>query len=228
MSASLGLPEPDHRLYGRLVNLNIGPGFTSANTVCATNVAGCTPASQAGYPSSLIHGDPREIQPRIGYAWRPLTKGSLVIRGGYGIYYNTSVYQALVSQMSQQSPLSYSLIDAVDAIPPDARQWLPAALPHPHYDVRRRPEFPHRVRAKLADLHPGDFAVGAGRHGHLLRREGNPSGAGVHPQFRASGYETRVRQLPDQFLLHDQRRQHHREQHLAPVAAALPQRLFRE
>src|SRR5205085_2468509 len=76
-----------------------------------------TLASQAGYPSSLIHGDPREIQPRIGYAWRPLTKGSLVIRGGYGIYYNTSVYQALVSQMSQQSPLSYSLIDSATQAP---------------------------------------------------------------------------------------------------------------
>ena len=121
LSLNIGLrwdyQTPTTELYGRLVNLNIGPGFSSANTVCATSVAGCTPAGQVGYPSSLIHGDPREIQPRIGYAWRPLNKRSLVIRGGYGIYYNTSVYQALVSQMSQQSPLSYSLIDSATQAP---------------------------------------------------------------------------------------------------------------
>jgi trimeric autotransporter adhesin len=109
---------PTTELYGRLVNLQIGPGFTSASTVCATTVAGCTSAAQAGYPSSLVHSNPHEFQPRIGYAWRPLTKGSLVVRGGYGIYYNTSVYQSLVSQMSQQSPLSYSLIDSYSAASP--------------------------------------------------------------------------------------------------------------
>jgi hypothetical protein len=108
---------PTTEKYGRLVNLNIGPGFSTANTVCATTVAGCTPAAQAGYPDALVKGDPRAIQPRIGYAWRPISKKSLVIRGGYGIYYNTSVFQSLVNQMAQQSPLSYSLIDSSTIVP---------------------------------------------------------------------------------------------------------------
>jgi hypothetical protein len=70
-----------------------------------------------GYPSSLVRSDPRAVQPRIGFAWRPLKKGSLVLRGGYGIYFNTSVYQSLVNQMAQQSPLSYSLIDSAAQAP---------------------------------------------------------------------------------------------------------------
>jgi hypothetical protein len=33
----------------------------------------------------------------------------MVVRGGYGVYYNTSVYQTIANQMAQQSPLSKSL-----------------------------------------------------------------------------------------------------------------------
>ena len=107
---------PATELYGRLANLNIGPNFTTASVVCATSVANCTPAGLAGYPSSLVRSDPSELQPRIGFAWRPFAKKQTVVRGGYGIYFNTSVYQSLVTQMSQQSPLSYSVIDSSSAI----------------------------------------------------------------------------------------------------------------
>src|SRR5208283_2304220 len=47
--------------------------------------------------------------PRIGIAWRPFPKHSTVVRAGYGLYYNTSVFQPLASQMSQQAPLSTSV-----------------------------------------------------------------------------------------------------------------------
>ena len=33
----------------------------------------------------------------------------MVVRAGYGVYYNTSVYQSIALQMAQQSPLSKSL-----------------------------------------------------------------------------------------------------------------------
>ena len=42
-------------------------------------------------------------------AWHPLAGSSMVVRGGYGIYYNTSVYQTIANMMAQQSPLSKSL-----------------------------------------------------------------------------------------------------------------------
>jgi hypothetical protein len=44
--------------------------------------------------------------PRLGVAWRPIPGSSLVVRGGYGIYRNTNVYQSLALLLAQQAPLS--------------------------------------------------------------------------------------------------------------------------
>ncbi|HEY2018862.1 MAG TPA: TonB-dependent receptor, partial [Bryobacteraceae bacterium] len=97
---------PANEQYGRLVNLNIGPGFSSASPICAASFTnGLTPCPSSG---ALLHSDWHEFQPRFGFAYRPFPKHSTVVRGGYGIYFNTSVYQSIASQMAQQSPLSYS------------------------------------------------------------------------------------------------------------------------
>jgi hypothetical protein len=57
----------------------------------------------------LIRPDRNNFAPRFGFAWRPFSASSMVIRGGYGIYYDTSVYQWIATWMAQQSPLSNSL-----------------------------------------------------------------------------------------------------------------------
>ncbi len=89
---------PITELYGRLVNLDIAPGFTAATPVVAST-----------FPDSLIHPDKAAFQPRIAFSWRPMSASSMVVRGSYGVYYNTSVYQPIAIQMAQQSPLSKSL-----------------------------------------------------------------------------------------------------------------------
>ena len=92
--------------YGRLVNLDIAPGYTAVAPVVANNPVGSLTGHH--YPDSLLSPDKHAVQPRIGVAWRPLPASSLVIRAGYGVYYNTSVYQSIANQMAQQSPLSTS------------------------------------------------------------------------------------------------------------------------
>jgi hypothetical protein len=89
---------PVTELYNRLVNLDIAPGYSAATVV----VAGQT-------DRSLIRPDRNDISPRLGFAWRPLTNGSLVVRGGYGMYYNTSVYNIIASNMAQQPPFAQAL-----------------------------------------------------------------------------------------------------------------------
>ncbi|MGA2147823.1 MAG: carboxypeptidase regulatory-like domain-containing protein [Bryobacteraceae bacterium] len=104
--------SPVTELQNRLVNLDVTQNFVSEAPVCGAAVAGCQAAGAVGLPSSLVRPNYHEFQPRIGIAWKPFTKHSTVVRSGYGIYYNTSVFQPLASSMAQQAPLSYSLSQA--------------------------------------------------------------------------------------------------------------------
>jgi len=99
--------SPITEKYGRLVNLDVAPGWAAVAPVLGSNPAG--PLTSQHYPDSLVHPDKHGFEPRIAIAWHPFFGSSLVVRAGYGVYYNTSVYQSIASQMAQQSPLSKSL-----------------------------------------------------------------------------------------------------------------------
>ncbi len=95
LTLNLGLrweyESPLSESQGRLVNLDIAPGFGSVAAVTG---------------DGLIHADPSGLQPRLGAAWRPVAGSSLVIRAGYGIYRNTGVYTQLALLLAQQPPFS--------------------------------------------------------------------------------------------------------------------------
>jgi hypothetical protein len=93
--------------YGRLVNLDIAPGFSAVAPVIAAAPAGSV--TRIEYPDALLRPDKRAFQPRVGIAWRPFLASSVVIRAGYGVYYDPSVYMSIASRMAQQPPLSVSL-----------------------------------------------------------------------------------------------------------------------
>ena len=97
---------PITELYNRLVNLDIAPGFAAVMPV----LPGQAGPFSGPLPDSLIRPDRRNFSPRIGFAWRPpFKKGSMVVRGGYGIYYNTSVYNIIAGNLAQQPPFAQAL-----------------------------------------------------------------------------------------------------------------------
>jgi hypothetical protein len=98
---------PITELFGRLVNLDVASGFTAAAPVLGSDPVGSVTGGH--YPASLIRPERSMIEPRIGISWRPIPASTVVIRAGYGIYPDTSVYQGIVMQMAQQYPLSKSL-----------------------------------------------------------------------------------------------------------------------
>ncbi|MGH9398218.1 MAG: TonB-dependent receptor, partial [Terriglobia bacterium] len=113
---------PITELYDRLVNLDIAPGFAAVAPVVASESTGpngpVEPLTSQSYPDSLIRPDKSAFEPRVGIAWRPIAGSSMVVRAGYGIYYDTSVYQTIALEMAQQAPLSKSLSVANSAACP--------------------------------------------------------------------------------------------------------------
>ena len=98
---------PITEIYGRLVNLDIASGFTAVAQVLGSDPVGLLTGNH--YPSSLIRSDKLGFEPRVGVSWRPIPASTVVVRAGYGIYHDTSVYQTSALQLAQQSPLSKSL-----------------------------------------------------------------------------------------------------------------------
>ena len=105
LSLNIGLryeyTSPFSEKYGHLANIEFTPGFVGPATVV-------TPANPNGLPATLVNPDRNNFRPTIGIAWRAMKKGNLVIRPGWGIYYNEGVYNAIGQRLSQQAPFAVS------------------------------------------------------------------------------------------------------------------------
>lgn len=98
---------PVTELKRRLVNLDVASGFSAIAPVLATNPVGSLTGQRL--PAALMRSDRSGIEPKIGIAWRPIPGSSMVVDAGYGINYDTSVYQGIAIQMAQQAPFAKSL-----------------------------------------------------------------------------------------------------------------------
>jgi len=96
----------------RLVNLSHNADFSVVTPVCPVAIPGsCT----AGSVRSLVNPDKDMYSPRLGFAYRPKLKifKDTVVRGGYGINFNTSQYATLARNLSAQVPFALTQTNVV-------------------------------------------------------------------------------------------------------------------
>ncbi|HTS06359.1 MAG TPA: TonB-dependent receptor [Candidatus Eisenbacteria bacterium] len=91
----------------QIANLDLSPAVLNP-ALGTPNVAIVLPRQVGPYsgnlPASLLRPDRNNFAPRIGIAWKPLSK--TIVRAGYGINYNTGAYQGIVQQLAFQPPFS--------------------------------------------------------------------------------------------------------------------------
>ena len=87
---------------GHLANLDVTPDFTAVSPV----QPGVSGPYNGSFPAGLINPDYNNIAPRIGAAYR--LKPGLILRGGYGISYNSGSYSTIARQLASQPPFATS------------------------------------------------------------------------------------------------------------------------
>ena len=104
LTVSLGLRYellwPFTESHGDMVNLDVAPDFTAAIPV----VSGGSGPFTGRFPVGLIQPDTNNFAPRLGLAWR--IRPGMILRGGYGISYNSGTYSTIARQMVGQPPFA--------------------------------------------------------------------------------------------------------------------------
>ncbi len=76
-------------------------GMKSANFTAANGGGFVTATNGDWYQRALVHPDKNDLAPRFGFSYQPFQK--LVLRGGYGIFYQHDVRIGSESVLGRKS-----------------------------------------------------------------------------------------------------------------------------
>ncbi len=96
---------PAVELYNHIANLDLNAAATAVAVVTPNEIG----SYNGAFPRALIHGNSGNWAPRIGFAWQPNIKPKTVVRAGYSIFYNESIYDSLAQNyLAYQPPFDES------------------------------------------------------------------------------------------------------------------------
>ena len=88
--------------YNNIANLDIAPNLAGVAVV----LPGQSGPYSGSFTNALIDPEKNAFSPRVGLAWRPTPKGHLMVRAGYGMFYNGSIYNQFASRLASQPPFA--------------------------------------------------------------------------------------------------------------------------
>ena len=181
---------------GQMADLDFAPGFTAVAQV----LPGQTGPYSGAFPHGFIKPDYKMFSPRIGIAWKPWKSKQIVVRSGYGIYYNGGVYSQLAQRLVGQPPFATTtqvFQSAADSFVARGRLSRRAVRSDCQY-VHGGQELPSRLCAELDDLHSGIVRQIVCFHSCLQRHQRHGSGRSATAEPRPSRHAAAERaEQPD-------------------------------
>lgn len=113
--------SPFSEKNGRIVNLDVAPGFVAVSPV----LPDANGAYTGSFPVSLIEPDRNNFAPRVGVAWKAFK--NTVVRAGYGINYNLAQYGAMVQQLAFQPPFAVTQTNSAFLVPITLQNGFPTS-----------------------------------------------------------------------------------------------------
>src|SRR6266702_4403521 len=92
--------SPFSEAHNRLATLDVAPDVSEVRPIRAGHIGPFT----GRYPRTIVSPDTNNVAPRIGIAWRAAER--LVVRVGYSISYDPSVYNMLATRLAFQAPFA--------------------------------------------------------------------------------------------------------------------------
>ena len=167
------------------------------------------------------------FEPRIGISWRPIPASTIVVRAGYGIYHDTSVYQTSALATRAAGAALEKLERAEQRLlPADAGEWIHSCSSITPNTFAIDPELPRRLRADVAIFRAARSARRGATQCNLSRRKGTHGAQQFLPNTYPIGAANPCAQLSVGFRVSDFGRQLHAPVGPVAVAAQAAQRIY--